>query len=189
MRMLLVIGCGNPIAGDDSAGVEIVERLRVTGRHAARFLTVAQPGVELLDEFGEADAVLFIDAVCSGAAPGTIHLLNADAANLESRPLVAASAHGWSLGELLKLARSLGRQLPPVFVLGIEAATVTPGCARTAGVQRAVEAVVDRFPALKAHLAGDEFRNPGVLETLFSNDGPHSAGIARHSSGGGNAHV
>lgn len=160
MRKLLVIGCGNPIAGDDSAGVEVVERLRASGRDPARFLAVVQPGVELFDEFRQADVVLFIDAVSSGAAPGAIHLLRADDAGIDAHPLAAASAHGWSLGELLGLARSLGRHLPPVFLLGIEAASVTPGCARTAEVERAIGAVAGRFSELEAHLTDGNISSP-----------------------------
>jgi len=161
---LLVVGCGNSLAGDDAAGVEVVSRLLARGGDPARHLLLPHLGVEFLDciapkqkrvralDGAGAGAVLFIDAVRSGAAPGAVHFFRADSAEFEARPMAALSAHGWSLGEMLKLARALGRPLPAVFVLGIEAGDVTPGAPRSAAVERAIESVVARFPELQARL-------------------------------------
>lgn len=73
MRGTVVIGLGNPIMGDDGLGLAALERLRDGWD--------LPPGVELVDGgtwgmnllpiIEDAERVLLIDAIDTGAAPGT----------------------------------------------------------------------------------------------------------------------
>jgi hydrogenase maturation protease len=151
---LLVVGCGNPLAGDDSAGVEIVRRLEDRSDPALRdqFRTVPSAGVALLETFSAADVVLFIDAVSSGAPPGTLHLIPLLPGEIEPRALGSLSSHGWGLPETLELARSLGRRVPNLMLLGVEVGEVSLGASRSQAVEQAITLVVERFAHLRSLL-------------------------------------
>jgi hydrogenase maturation protease len=160
---LLIVGCGNPAAGDDSAGIEIVRRLGELGDRGCDLRTETGPGVELLDVFPLADTILFVDAVTSGGVPGTLYLSSLPARDLESRALGSLSSHGWGLVEALKLVHALGRTLPRLFLLGIEAGTVAQGAPRSPVVEQAIALVVERIPHLKSLLLADN--SPGIIGT------------------------
>jgi hydrogenase maturation protease len=162
---LLIVGCGNPAAADDSAGIEIVRRLEEQGGCGCDLRAVTAPGVDLLELFPLAEVILFVDAVASGAAPGTLYITSLPSQKIEPRSLGSISGHGWGLAETVDLARALGRKIPRLFLLGIEAGTVAAGAPRSAAVERAIALVLERIPLLKALLlspGGTEF---GVLET------------------------
>jgi hydrogenase maturation protease len=151
---LRVVGCGNPHAGDDSVGLEVVRRLRARGEGACELLEMPQASVEMLDLLQGAGVVLFVDAVSSGAPPGTVHLVPLPSSGIETRALGALSSHGWGLAEMLGLAGALRRPTPRLMLLGVEVGVVRPGEARTAAVEGAVEIVVEKFPQLRVFLTG-----------------------------------
>ena len=155
-RRLLIVGCGNPMAGDDSAGIEIVRRLSDLGGCGCELRAETAPGVGLLDLLPLGDVILFVDAVSSGGVPGTLYLTSLPSADLEARALGSLSGHGWGLVETLKLANALGRPVPQLFLLGIEAGTVTQGAPRSAAVEQAIALVVERMPVLKLLLLSSE---------------------------------
>jgi hydrogenase maturation protease len=147
---LLIVGCGNPTAGDDSAGLEIVRRLSELGDCGCDLRAETAPGVALLEVFYLAEVILFVDAVKSGGVPGTLYLTSLPSNELEPKALGSLSSHGWGLAEALKLARALGRTIPRLFLLGIEAGTVAQGAQRSSAVEQAIALVVERIPDLKS---------------------------------------
>ena len=153
---LLVVGCGNPMAGDDSAGVEIVRRLRGRRNCACQLSTTPNAGIDLLDGSPAADVILFVDAVSSGAPPGALHLVPLPSQDIEPRMLSSVSSHGWGLAETLELARALGRTLPRLFLLGVEVSGVEPGAPRSPAVEHAIAFVVDQFPRMCSALVDSE---------------------------------
>jgi len=155
-RRLLIVGCGNPTSGDDSAGLEIVRRLSERGDCGCDLRAETAPGVELLDIFPLADVIVFADAVTSGGLPGTLHLTPLPSKELQPRALGSLSSHGWGLGEALKLAHALGRTLPRLFLLGIEAGTVAQDAPRSPAVEQAIALVVERISDLKSLLLTSE---------------------------------
>jgi hydrogenase maturation protease len=153
---LLIVGCGNPDAGDDSVGLEIVRRLGEHGDCGCDLRAETAPGVELLELFPLADVILFVDAVVSGGAPGTLYLTSLPAKELEPQALGSLSSHGWGVGEVVKLADALGRPTPRLYLLGIEAGAVAVGAARSDAVEEAIALVVERVAALKLLLLTSE---------------------------------
>jgi hydrogenase maturation protease len=160
---LLIVGCGNPAAGDDSAGIEIVRRLSEQGDCGCDLRAETSPGVELLDVFPLADVILFVDAVASGGVPGTLYLTQLPSKELEPRALGSLSAHGWGLVETLKLSKALGWTIPRLFLLGIEAGTVAQGAPRSPVIEQAIALVVQRIPQLKSLLLADN--SPVIIGT------------------------
>ena len=96
----------------------------------------------LLDAWDGADALWLVDAVLSGAAPGTVHRLDASREELPAE-LFRASTHHLGLAEAVELARALGRLPSRVVFYGIEAASVDVGDELTPQVEAAVDRVAD----------------------------------------------
>jgi hydrogenase maturation protease len=115
MSRVRIIGVGTPF-GDDRAGLEIAARLLAVPPRDCEVVATARPGVELIDLFVGADAVILLDAVRSGAATGTLHDLALDDL---PQPGAAGSSHGIGIADTLALARALGR-LPRGRLVGIE---------------------------------------------------------------------
>lgn len=151
-----VVGCGNAQAGDDSVGLEIVRWLRERGDCQCELFERPQAGLELMDVLRDAEKVLFIDAVSSGAPPGTVHLVPLPSAGIMPRALGAISSHGWGLVETLRLMAALHYRLPRLALLGVEIESAQPGAPRSAAVESAVRLVVERFEALEEFLALEE---------------------------------
>jgi hydrogenase maturation protease len=153
---LLIVGSGNPAAGDDSAGLEIVRRLSELGDCGCDLRAETTPSVELLDIFPLADVIVLADAVTSGGVPGTLYLTRLPSEELESRALGSLSSHGWGFADALKLAHALGRTTPRLVLLGIEAGTLAPGAPRSPAVEQAVTLIVERIPDLRSLLLTSE---------------------------------
>ena len=151
-----VVGCGSPYAGDDSAGLEVVRRLRARGDCECELAEMPQASVDLLELLKDADVVLFVDAVASGAPAGTLHLMPLPSPGIEPRAVGSLSSHGWGLAETLKLMEALARPVPRLALLGVEIGTVEPGAPRSPAVEAAMGTVVERFPAVYAFLAAAE---------------------------------
>ena len=117
-----IIGVGSPF-GDDRLGWVAAEALQrssaVNALEPGRIVIsiLDRPGAMLLALWDEADHVILIDAVRSGAVPGTRHRLSvSDLA--DSR--LPATSHGFSVAAALELARVLGNLPDRLLLRGIE---------------------------------------------------------------------
>ena len=151
---LLVLGIGNPWAADDGVGPEVVRRLQVgwqeEGGDSAlvEFQTLSQPDLGLLDALAECDALIVVDAVVSGAAPGTVHREVWQPGAVDSRGVERASSHGFGVRELLEMAAALGRLPARVELWGIEIESTEPGEGFSAAVGEAIPGVVEQLLAV-----------------------------------------
>lgn len=137
-----IIGCGNPDRGDDRAGVLVAERLRELGIAAE---THTGELLALIEAWDAADDVILIDAVVTGAPPGTVHMWD----GRPPRVLHGAevSTHGLDLAQIIELAQALGRLPARLRLYGIEARQFDPGSSISPEVHQAVESVVRQITA------------------------------------------
>jgi hydrogenase maturation protease len=147
----VVIGVGNEWRRDDGAGIEIARRVRAA-LVGATVLELAGDCVAMLDAWEGVAVAAVVDAVCSGAPPGTVHRLDGDA-----RPLPAggwrSSTHAFGVAEAVELARAL-RMLPPVLtVWGVEGGDFSAGLGLTPPVERAALDVARRIASAMAPIA------------------------------------
>jgi hydrogenase maturation protease len=138
---LVVIGVGNEYRCDDGVGVMVARRLQARNLPGVRIIEAN--GAALLEAWQQAETVILLDAVQSGAAAGTIHRLEA-----QTQPLPAqffrASTHAFGVAEAIELARAL-QQLPPRLLLyGIEGNHFAAGTELSVEVANAVPTVVQR---------------------------------------------
>lgn len=143
----LVIGVGNRWRGDDGAGPSVAGLLRRRQAHVAARLQIREVdggGLGLVEAWAGAAAVFLVDAVCSGAEPGTIHCFEAGA-----RPLPAAlfrhSTHAFGVVESVELARVLKLLPPRLIVYGIEGRQFAVGEAMSPEVDLAAQALASRL--------------------------------------------
>jgi hydrogenase maturation protease len=128
---VIVIGVGNSWRGDDAAGLEVARR--VGG------VTHEGDCTRLLEEWGEGDDVVVVDAASSGTAPaGTVHRFDALAEPLPASVL-ASSTHAIGVPAAIELARALGRLPRRLRVYGIEGERWEAGEALSPAVTRGVE--------------------------------------------------
>jgi hydrogenase maturation protease len=154
---IVVIGVGNTLRGDDAAGLAAVERVEARLPEAVRVVACEQEPSRLLDAWEDAWAAIVVDAVSSGAEPGTLHCFDA---SVEPVPAQAfrSSTHAFGVGEAIELARALGRLPDRVVVYGVEAAGFEPGADLSPAVDAAVGDVVDAVLDDVLGLIGEEER-------------------------------
>ncbi len=144
----IVVGLGNPLLTDDAVGLHVLNRVRpaLSGRPGLELTENYWGGLRLMERLIGYHRAVIIDAQCSGAPPGTVSVLDADA--LPTRH--GNSAHDADLRTALEFGRRAGAELPTpgnVRVVAIEAAEVNTfgeecTSAVAAGIPRAAEVVL-----------------------------------------------
>jgi|SRR5664280_2503905 len=141
---IVIIGVGNEYRSDDRAGIAVARRLRALFPTGVTILEESGEGAALMQAWQGAAWVMLVDAVRSGASPGTIHRLDARAAPLPMG-FFHYSTHAFSVAEAVELARSLDELPAYLVVYGIEGANFAAGVELSQAVEQAVEAVVERL--------------------------------------------
>lgn len=139
---MIVIAVGNAFCGDDGAGPELAARVRAL--HLPRVAVVEALGdVGLIDAWAGHDSVILLDAVHSGAAPGTIIRRDLVVAPLP-RDWFRLSSHQLGVADAVELARTMGTLPSKVVFIGIEGARFDSGV----GLSPAVEAAIEEAASL-----------------------------------------
>jgi hydrogenase maturation protease len=141
---LLIICCGNRYSSDDAVGLHVAARLQECRLpDGVEVIEAGAPGLNLIDLFDGAEQVIIVDAVISGADPGTIHVF--DRSKLPPRSLLPLCLHGFNVIDAISLAETLGGLPGELRIVGIEilteeayyeglspqvAAAVEPACER-----------------------------------------------------------
>ncbi len=153
----LVIGLGNPCRGDDGAGRVAAQRLRELDLPGVEVREESGEGAALMDAWKDADTVMVIDAAQSGAAPGTIHRLDARETPVPAR-FFHYSTHAFSVAEAVELARALGRLPPRLIVYGIEGRDFSAGEKLSPGVTASVDELLRRVRQEIEELAKEQVK-------------------------------
>jgi hydrogenase maturation protease len=140
---LLIIGIGNIYGSDDGAGIAAVRKLKGRLPPRVRVLEATGEGTALIETWKDATSVILIDAVRSGAPPGTIHRLDARKEKIPAE-LFLCSSHAFSLAQAIDLARALNQLPQHLVVYGIEAQSFKAGEMLSRPVEEAIGAVVSQ---------------------------------------------
>ncbi|MCL4204372.1 MAG: hydrogenase maturation protease [Pirellulaceae bacterium] len=155
MATTLIIGLGNPLVSDDSVGLRVVAELQrqLVGREDVEVTEDYWGGLRLMERMIGYERAIVVDAISTGAAPGTIHRLTTESIATQK----SASAHDVSLPTALAFGRQAGAKLPEdrnVSLLGIEAQDLvnfseqcTPAVA--AAIPRAVREVLQILESMQ----------------------------------------
>ena len=140
----LVLGLGNPLVTDDSVGLRVAAALKplVADRPGVEVDEDYWGGLRLMERMAGYDRAIVIDAISTGAPPGTIHDLSPGSIPTQR----SASAHDVNLPTALELGRQAGIPLPGdenILLVGIEAEDIlTFGEECTPAVQAAIPRAV-----------------------------------------------
>jgi hydrogenase maturation protease len=132
---VLILGCGNPDRSDDAAGILVARRLRELGIEAQE---LGSEMLTLIDAWSDRADVIVIDAVMSGAPPGTITIWDARTSPLPVGQF-RCSTHALGVAEAIELARALDCLPCKLIVAGIEGIRFEHGESPSAEVVEAVE--------------------------------------------------
>ena len=104
-------------------------------------LECAEEPTRLLELWVDFDTVVVVDALRSGAAPGTLHRVDVGGGPLP-RELRLASSHALGIADALELGRTLGRAPRRVVVLGLEGGSFGIGDELTPEVEAGLDGLV-----------------------------------------------
>ena len=141
---ILLIGIGNEYRSDDGAGLAAIRALKAKGLPGTHFKECAGDGADLIEIWKQAQMVILIDAVSSGAPPGTIYRFDA-----LTQPMLACysfhSTHAFGVVEAIELARALHVLPACLIIYAIEGKNFTTGMGLSPEVEKAVQQVVERI--------------------------------------------
>jgi hydrogenase maturation protease len=139
----LVIGVGNNMRGDDGVGRLVARLVRERGV-LADVIESAGEGTALMESWSGRDVVLIVDALRSGAVPGTVRRIDAGS---ESIPAFVStrSSHAFGVREGIELSRSLGTLPSRLTLFLIEGQSFETGAEMSAPVRRSAGDVVERI--------------------------------------------
>lgn len=132
MPHALVIGFGNPLAGDDAAGPEAAARL--DGRAGVVVKIVHQLTPDLAADVAAANRVIFVDAAAGGRV-----VCSAPIAPVEDAPAVT---HALGPQAVLSLARDVYGRIPPAFLVTIPGYQFSLGRSLSPLTRRAIPAAL-----------------------------------------------
>jgi len=154
---ILVAGVGNIFLGDDGFGVEVA--LALSKRQLPESLSVKDFGIRgfdlayaLLDPW---DAVIIVDALPRGEAPGTLYVVEPDLKALSGGASVetAINPHGMDPVRVLNLAASQGTISAQVLVVGCEPQDFGDELEGRMGLSSPVQAAVEEAAKMVLELA------------------------------------
>lgn len=143
-----IIGIGNPLMGDDGAGIRAVELLR----HES-----LPPGVELVDGgcgglsllplIESCQRLIIIDAADFGATAGSIKTLGNSQLNQLPEPLFQQTSHCLGLAEVLATAKKFGT-LPTLTLVLLQVEFCQPHFGLSINATSALPLLVQKILAL-----------------------------------------
>ena len=144
MSRTLVVGIGNRYRRDDAAGLVTADRVREVAPTGVDVAELHGEPLSLLDRWEGIDRVIVVDAVVSGAEPGTIVRFDARA-EPPPRPFRGRGTHTFSLAEVIELAAALDRLPRELVAYGVEGSDFAAGTGLSPAVDAAAGEVALRI--------------------------------------------
>ncbi len=153
---VLVLGVGNVLLKDDGVGSRLATELSKKKARWAGAVELADGGTLGMSLLGMLDgrrAVVLLDAVRTGATPGTAREFTPEEVQ-RARPPEGLSPHEGSALEILRAAALLGELPETVVIVGVEPFAVETGYGLSAEVEAGLPAALDMATAVIDRVAG-----------------------------------
>ncbi len=149
----VVLGVGNIILTDEGAGVRAVEALERGWKLPDNVLAIdgGTSGMEMIEDLSDADLLIILDVVKTGAAPGTVVKIAGNDIPVFFRKKL--SPHQIALPDVLASLELLDAMPKEIMVLGVEFISLELGLEMT-------PTVAEKVPVLAA-MAADELAQRG----------------------------
>ncbi|PIR00901.1 MAG: hydrogenase maturation protease [Nitrospinae bacterium CG11_big_fil_rev_8_21_14_0_20_45_15] len=138
------MGVGNLYRCDDAIGILIARNLK--NKNCGNMIVREQSGegTSLMEAWQHFNRVILVDAVSSGASPGTLHCLDASTDSIPSR-FFSCSSHNFSVAEAIELARTLNQLPQSLKLYGIEGKNFQHGETVTPELEAMIEPVTNQI--------------------------------------------
>jgi hydrogenase maturation protease len=124
--MLKIISLGNELRSDDGIGPRIIEHIKdIKHPIPITFINAGADAFILLEHLVDSEPIILVDCARMGKEPGSVEKFKIGEANLKQANEMV-SLHGFSLAEIVQLARNVG-EIAPCTILGIEPETTELG--------------------------------------------------------------
>ncbi len=160
---VVVLGVGNILLTDESIGVRVVEALEQRYQFPEQVVVVdgGTAGMELLETMSDRDNVIIIDAVNTGAAPGTVVELRGDEVPALFRTRI--SPHQLGISDLLGVLTVTDQMPKQMTLFGAVPYSMETGIDLTAEMQEKLETIVTFTVAELQRLGHDLVAKPAAL--------------------------
>ncbi|QSR88542.1 hydrogenase maturation protease [Methylacidiphilum caldifontis] len=144
-----IVGCGNLLRKDDGLGPELIRRLMALNPALpVKLIDYGTAGFAFLDELERNEELIIVDAVSSGAAPGTIFRIEKEELELLMKKKEAyPDLHTFRWDDALSWGKWLLMEKFPknIRVYLVEVKETGFGIGLSEPVNEAVEKLVDKF--------------------------------------------
>jgi hydrogenase maturation protease len=144
LRKTLLIGVGNEYRSDDGVGLMVARTVREKQFSTILVKEESGEGVALMESWQRFSNVMIVDAVSSGAAPGTIFRIDAGKEKMPAK-FFHYSTHAFSISEAIELARVMNTLPPKLLVYGIEGNNFAAGTTLSHSVQLASGKIIEQI--------------------------------------------
>ena len=143
MKRILVAGIGSVLLGDDGVGPYVARLLQANYvfDEGVEVEDLGTPALDLIDHIAGLDALIVVDAVANGPAPGTITLYRKQDLT-RSIPGVRLDPHSPALADALWAAEFYGGCPQEVLLVGVSGESYEGGCELSELVQESVERAI-----------------------------------------------
>ena len=150
-KKILVIGIGSEYRSDDRVGIEIARSLKTKILQNVEIVVESGDVAALMERWNEAETVILIDAVSSGAELGNIHRIDVNKQQIPSA-FFHSSTHAFGIAEAVEIARSLHQLPSKIIIYGIEGNNFGVGgevsSAVIAAIEPTVKLIIDEIKSL-----------------------------------------
>jgi hydrogenase maturation protease len=140
-----IVAVGNPIMGDDGIGARVIETLEseLADREDVTLANAGTTAFFALEAMSGCDRAIVLDAIATGADPGTVHEYRyADGAFEGAVPEM--TMHDFSFAEALQAGREAYDLPDPVVILGVEPDRIELSMELSDPIEAAVPALRER---------------------------------------------
>jgi len=140
----LLIGIGNEYRCDDGAGIMIARTIRDKQLPSVIVKEESGEGTALMESWQGFQYVIIVDAVSSGATPGTIFRIDTKKEAVPTK-FFHYSTHAFSIAEAVKLACAMNVLPPKLVIYGIEGNNFAAGVDISPPVKEAANQVIEQI--------------------------------------------
>ena len=144
LRKTLLVGVGNEYRSDDGVGLLVVRLIRGKNLPSVIVKEESGEGAALMESWQGFQNVIIVDAVSSGAIPGTIFRIDANKETVSIK-FFHYSTHAFSVAEAVELARTMNFLPSKLIVYGIEGNNFFAGTAISLFVQQAADKIIKQI--------------------------------------------
>lgn len=143
MKKILVAGIGSVLLGDDGIGPYVTHSLQANYAfdEGIEIEDLGTPALDLIDHVAGLDALIVVDAVKNGGAPGAITLYRKPEL-MQHTPTARMDPHSPALSDALWAAEFNGNAPKEVLLIGVSGESYESGCSLSRSVHGRVDEVI-----------------------------------------------